>query len=56
MLDCLSRAVDPDVAVPWPDAADGRSPMEKEMDRLHETARLVGGNSHGLKYAYGARA
>ena len=56
MLDCLSRAVDPDVAVPWPDAADGRSPMQKELDRMREAARLVGGNSHGLKYAYGGRA
>ncbi|MDE5879945.1 MAG: hypothetical protein K2G99_08035, partial [Desulfovibrio sp.] len=56
MLDCLSRAVDPDMAVPFPDSADGRSPMEKELDRMREAARLVAGNSHGLKYAYGGRA
>lgn len=57
MLDCLSRAVDPEVVVPFPDGADGRSPLEKEMDRMREAARLMDGNRHGLKYAYnGGRA
>ncbi len=52
MLDCLARAVDPDISVPFPDAADGRSAVEKELDRIRQSSRLLNGNAHGLKYAY----
>lgn len=54
MLDCLSRAVDPDVRVPFPDAADGRSAVERELDRLRRAG--MGQGEHFLKYAYGASA
>ncbi|WP_300907651.1 hypothetical protein [uncultured Desulfovibrio sp.] len=52
MLDCLARAVDPDISVPFPDAADGRSAVEKELDRIRQANRLLNGNAHGLRYAY----
>ena len=54
MLDCLSRAVDPEVNVPFPDGADGRSAVEKELDRIRETNRALNGERHGLKYGYTA--
>ena len=54
MLDCLARAVDPEVNVPFPDGADGRSAVEKELDRMRETNRALNGERHGLKYGYTA--
>ena len=51
MLDCLSRAVDPGVRVPFPDAADGRGAAERELERLRLAG--IGHGRPGLKYVYG---
>lgn len=55
MLDCLARAVDPQLNVPWPDAVDGRSAVEKELERMEEARRAMNdgpGAAMGVMYGY----
>ena len=55
MLDCLARAVDPQLNVPWPDAVDGRSAVEKELERMEEARRAMSdgpGAAMGVMYGY----
>lgn len=57
MLDCLSRAVDPQVSVPFPDAVDGRSAVEKELERMAEQRRALADDpaeALGLLYNFDA--
>lgn len=55
MLDCLARAVDPEVSVHFPESVDGRGPQEKEAERLMAARRQTDGVRHILKYGYGGR-
>lgn len=56
MLDCISRAVDPQVGMEFPESVDSRTPVEKELARQQEAQRLIAeqtsGNTYGLLYGY----
>lgn len=56
MLDCISRAVDPQVGMGFPESVDSRTPVEKELARQQEAQRLIAeqtsGNTYGLLYGY----
>lgn len=49
MLDCLARLADPDLAVGFPESADGLSAVERELARLGDAERRDG---HGLLYSW----